>query len=228
MQHHAYTGKESGGGFRWGHWLIMGFCGLACGAMLILIGLAFIIPRVLDSAIETYTDDKPATISLVTLSEGEREALENRVDEFTRSIDAGEWAPPLRLSETEINGLLREELDDFDGAVKFRFRDNQVIGDLSVPLHTDFKLGPWERTLGDRFLNGQATFDLSIESGELELSLSKFEVSGKEIPDWILSQIQNRLDRAGWLNDEDVQEIVDKIDSLEVRNKEVILRSAKN
>ena len=56
-----------------------------------------------------------------------------------------------------------------------------MIGDLSIPLHTDFKLGPWERTLGDRYLNGQATFDLSIEAGELKLSLIKFEVSGKEI-----------------------------------------------
>jgi hypothetical protein len=226
MPNYKYIGKEKGGGFRWAHWLLVGGCGLACGTMLILISLAFIVPRVLDSMIETYTEDEPAAIALVTLSDDELEELENRIDEFTATVDEGEWARPLRLSETDINGLFRSEVDDFAGAVHFKFRENQVIGDLSIHLDTDIKLGPWEKTLAGRFLNGQATFDLSIVDGELELSLAKFIVSGEEIPDWIVRQIQNQIDREGWLDNKDIEEITQKIDTLEVKNKEIVLHSS--
>ena len=228
MNSYKNIGKESSGGFRWGHWLLVGGCGLVCGTMLILIGLAFVVPRVLDSMIETYTDEQAVAISLVPLSDDELETLENRIDEFTARVDEGEWTRPLKLSENDINGLVQKEMDDFGGAIKFRFRDNQVIGNLSIPLDADFKLGPWERTLAGRHLNGQAAFDLSIEKGVLELNLVEFEVSGKKLPGWILSQVQDRIDKERWLDDEDIQEFTRKIDSLEVRNKEIVLRAAGN
>jgi len=227
MDNLKYIGKGKSDGIRWGHWLLIGGCAAACGSMVILIGLAFLVPRMLDSVIETYTDARPVPIRVVTLEDYELEELETRIDVFRASMEEGEPGAPLKLSEREINGLFQAEVDDFEGDVEFKFRNDQVIGNLSIPLDRDFKLGPWEKTLSGRYLNGEATFDLSIEQGQVDLTLAKFVVSGKELPDWVLAQVQERVDKQGWLDNENLKEFTRDIERLDIRSGEIVLRAAK-
>lgn len=204
--------------------LIVVFC-IAAFMMLVLIGLAVMVPRGLNNAVDRYTSTEPSIIAVERMSEEEWEVLEDRVDAFADAMDADEPAAPLILTEAEINALLLDavgdDLEDF--ALRVQLEENRFIADLSIPLQSEFEMGPWSRDLNGRYLNGQAVYDLRFADGELEARLISFTVNEKQIPQWIMSIVQDEFDADDVLRDPEMQEVLEKVESFIVEDDRVIL-----
>lgn len=210
------------------HWgkiiLIVMFC-IAAFMMILLIGLALMVPRGLNSAVDRYTSTEASIIQSDPMPEEEWEVLEDRVDAFADAIDDEEPANVLVLTEAELNALLIDVVDEDsdDLALRVQLEEDRVIVDVSIPLDTEFSLGPWSRDLRGRYLNGQAAYDVRFADGELEATLASFSVNGRNIPSWILAGIQEELDADALLQDPDVADILAELESVIIEDGEVTL-----
>jgi hypothetical protein len=217
-------GKEESERPPWGSFLLLGFFALSSFAMVALIVASFLVPRVIDSTIETYTDTQPRQIASAQGTPEQVDAIESRIDKFTDTVEKSGWAEPLVVSETDLNMLLHDD-GDFDGAFNLTLLDGQVKGDISLPLDMDLDLGPWERSLRGRYINGSATFDVNVRDQKLNLELVDFEVDGKHLPDWLLGRIGEQIRREGVLDTKDINEFIQKVGRLDVRQGEIVVRA---
>lgn len=195
--------------------LLFAFAG-AAGAMLLIIGFSFVFSWFIDRTVENYTDTEPAVASMPVASPEEVEEIEQRVDRYDEALEAGDAEEPLVLTEREVNVLLADAIQDEEGAaVDVRLLPGQVQAQVSLRLTQTLPLGPWSRDLSGRYLNGMATFDAAVRNGALDLHLAAFEVKGRQLPERILAILRDEIDKSGALDDEEVQEFLDKVDSVE-------------
>jgi len=208
----------------WGTKLLLAGFAVGALAMLALIGLSFIVPRIIDNAIETYTDAAPATATLPDTTTEERDAIQERVDAYDRALDAHEAREPLVLSEREVNALLADSLkDNDDAAVGVELLPGQVRAQVSLRLTQNLPLGPWTRDLSGRYLNGVATFDAGVRDGKLDLNLAAFDVKGRALPERVLQILRNEITKAGVLDDESVQEFLNKVGSVDFQSGQLTI-----
>jgi hypothetical protein len=215
-------------GMGWGTKLVL--IGFAVGAvmMLILIALSFIVPRVIDGAIETYTDAAPSVPALPETTAEERDAIQARVDDFADELDAGTARESFVLTEHDVNALLAESLEDKeDVVVGVELLPGQVRAQLSLRLTQALPLGPWTRDLTGRYLNGIATFNAAVRNGALDLHLAAFEVKGRPLPERVLSILRDEIAKSGVLDDEGVQEFIDKVGSVNFQSGQVTITPPK-
>jgi hypothetical protein len=203
--------------------ILLGAFGVAACAMLGLIALAFIVPRLIDRAVEAYTDDEPLPIRGEPLPEFEREALDVRVEEFGDALDAGERVEPLILTERELNAVLAEEMNEEDGSIQLELFPGQVRAHMSLPIDAELPLGPWARDLRGRYLNGTAAVDLRLVNGELDFTIREFDVKGRKLPGYALDALQSELERSGVFEDEDVAEYLKRVSDLRIEMGRIVL-----
>lgn len=197
---------------------LLGCFGIAAFCMIVLIALAFMVPKALDGAVEKYTDSTPTLAPTPALAEAEGEELKDRVEEFGEALEEGVRTEPLVLAEDEINYLLQEVASEegFDGGFHVDLKPNQVSAQISVLMDRDLEIGPWSRNLRGRYVNGKAVFDVRLRDGELDLELTSFAVKDREVPGWMLGIVQDMVDESGVLESKDVREITDKLEGLEI------------
>ncbi len=223
--------KDTDTGRSAGKWVSVGLLGcfsVAALAMVVLIALSFLVPRAVNRTIEAYTDTQPEIFEAPEMDTSESEALHDRLDRFEESLDEGTKTESLSLSEDELNFLLSElaEEEDVGGSFHVDLRDGQVAVHMSVPLEQEISIGPWERSLYGRYLNGVATFDVGIEDGDLDLDLVSFDVKGRSMPGWALNLVRDFIEESGVLESDDVLEVTRKLDRLEIQGDRVLLRAA--
>ncbi len=214
-----------------GKWATVGLLGcfsMAAVAMLVLIALSFLVPRAVNRAVEAYTDTLPQIFEETEMDTVESEALHDRLDRFEESLDEGRKAEPLALSEDELNFLLSELADEEDvgGSFHVDLRGGRVAVRVSLPLEQDISFGPWAQSLRGRYLNGEATFDVGIEDGDLDLDLVSFEVKERSMPGWALELVRDFIDESGVLQSDEVLEVTRKLERLDVQEDRVVLRAA--
>ncbi|PCJ61985.1 MAG: hypothetical protein COA73_07045 [Candidatus Hydrogenedentota bacterium] len=217
-------GKEKTDRPPWGSFLLLGFFAFSSFAMVMLIIASFLVPRVIDSTIESYTDAQPRQITTTQGTPQQVDEIETRIEAFADTVEESGWAEPLVVSEADLNMLLHDG-GDFDGAFNLTLLDGQVKGDISLPLDMDLDLGLWDRSLRGRYINGSATFDVNVRDQSLNLELVDFEVDGKHLPNWMLNQIGDQIRRKGILDTEDINKFLEKVGRLDVRQGEIIIRA---
>jgi len=198
--------------------ILLGCFGVAAFCMVVLIGAAFMVPRMIDGAIENYTDTEPQLPPPPEIAEEEGEDLLEQVESFAEALEEGEPTEPLVLDEEELNYLLQEAAkeEDFGGGVYVELHEDQVSAMLSVPIDEDVDLGPWSRDLRGRYINGRAMLDVDVSDGKLEVNLDSFSIKGREVPGWLLDMVQDLIDDSGVLRSEDVRKITEKLESLDI------------
>jgi hypothetical protein len=202
---------------------LIGIFIVAAMAMIGLIGLAFLVPYLIDRGVEAYTDAAPVAMDAVPLPPEEREAIDARVEEFREAIDEGEYTRPLVLTEEEINGVLAEEVDKQDGQVQLAFLPGEVKAYVSLPIKRELPLGPWSRDLTGRYLNGVATVALGIVDGKLDFSIREFDVKGRKLPAYALDAIEGQVEQSGALDDEEVRSYIERTAELRVEQGRIVL-----
>ena len=133
--------------------------------------------------IATYTSDTPMEIQTVEYNEEDMAALQARVDAFREALDNGETPKEdLILTAADINALIAQN-EDLRGRVYVNIENDQVEGDVSIPLD---KIPMCK----GRYLNGSARFGVSLEDGVLIVTAEEVEVNGNPVPEQIMSEMR--------------------------------------
>ena len=236
MEDFTHVGKPNTTKRDWSSYLIFGIFLFLIGMTLALVMISLVVPKVINSTVEAYTDVAPLVMPApdVEYTEEFKEEVEERIDTFKQALlredlvtvenDDTVVAPvsELVLSEDELNSLLFDD-ESLRDSVYLAFKDGQLRTHLSIPLESDVSLGPWNATMNGRYINGVAVMDVGFDTNGLKVSLVEFKVKGNPVPEWVLSLLQTEIEKEGFLKSDDVQEIMAELENVQILGNELIL-----
>ena len=195
---------------------------LTCIVLLLLFCLlAFFAVRFVKNQVNQYTDAQPTPMPVVEMADPEFKELETRVKTFGEAMDQGKPVEPLVLSELEINALLVKsgKAGELANYVHVSLEGDQVKGQVSIPL------AKLSRFAKDRYLNGEATFNVSLENGVLIVTAREVRVKGKPLPESFMGAIrQENLAKEAY-KDAKNAEALRTVESLKVQDGRVIIKA---
>ena len=176
--------------------------------------------RVLET-IEVDESDKEASAdeSVSQAEPPKNESAAKAADSQQASRDTGDIRPEpqqLILSAADLNALIARQ-PRLRNKLFVKIEDSVITGELSLPLD-DFVPG------GEgRFFNGSGTFDVSLEDGNLIVQLTDALVSGRPLPQVVMSGIRKQNLAVDLNRDARVSRVIHRFDRIEVEGDRVIL-----
>jgi len=134
-------------------------------------------------------------------------------------VEQEKSAGPLVLTEKEINALIVKSANakDLADKVHVSLNGDEITGQVSFPLS---QLGWLGR---GRYLNGEATFKVSLDNGVLIVTAKEIKVKGKPLPEKFMSQLrQENLAKDAYKNPKNA-EAIRKLDRIEVKDSRVVI-----
>ena len=199
------------------------FYGCLTGLVLLLIAglMAFFAVRFVRGRIADYTDAAPMRLPKVEMADAEFKQLEARVKSFGDAMDQNKPTEPLVLTERDLNALLAQSVNTKELADKFyvSLDGDQVKGQVSIPLPS---LGWFGK---GRYLNGDATFNVSLENGVLVATVREVRVKGRPLPDSVLGAWRQENLAKEVYKDQKNAEAIRKFESLQVRDGQVVIKA---
>jgi len=188
---------------------------------LITLLLAVLAVRAVKNKVYAYTEGQPMQLPKVEMSDPEFQSLKQRVAAFGDAMEQGKPVEPLILTERDINALLlkaatTKELAD---KVYVSINGNQVKGQVSIPLSGLGWLGK------GRYLNGEATFNVSLENGVLLVTAEEVKVKGKPLPEAFMKRLRQENLAKDAYKDAENAEAIRKLDSIEVEDSRAIIKA---
>jgi hypothetical protein len=156
------------------------------------------------------------------LPAAELKSLQDRVAAFGEALESQKSSQELVLSATDINALIAQD-PNFKEAKDKLFviiDDDRIKGKVSWPLQD---IGPLK--LQGRYLNGEATFKVSLQDGVLGVFLDGMVVKGKPLPPALLSHFKVTNLAEGAQRDPQAAAKLQKFDSIKIENGKVILKN---
>jgi hypothetical protein len=189
---------------------------IAAAVMAILVGVGFFfLYRFAKQTVAQYTDTAPMALPAPTLPEAEVQALKDRVEAFKKAVDNQEEAT-LTLTGPELNALINSD-PDMKGRAALDIEGDQLKGQVSIPF-------PFPG-LGRRYLNGKASLKASLDGGVLIVTLQDLEVKGKPLPPEAMAQLRAENLAQDAYKDPKQAEVLRKIESIEVKDGKITIRS---
>ena len=228
MEDFSHFGKPKPPKRNWWTIFIFSLFTFLIGMTLIMVGASVVVPKVINSTVESYTDAEPTPMPEVEYTE---EFIEEPPDSFVKALteeparEPGAIVKPveeLTLDADELNALLYAD-DSLRDTVRLSFNDGRLRTQLSIPLDSDVSIGPWRASMQGRFINGVAEMDVALGATGLEVKLASFEVGGRTVPDWLLDRLQAEIDKEGYLESEDVQKIMGQLKGVEIIGDQLVL-----
>lgn len=194
------------------------YAGIALLGLFVLAGVLVIAAFVYwNSLIRTYTETQPKPLPQIDASVEAQDRLQAKWIAFQKALQTEARVPPLELTSDELNVFIA-------GIPQLKDRIHVRVG--PTQLESQFSIGFDQPQLGrlrGRYLNGSATYAVSLQSGVLDLRVASVEANGKPIPRWIFKQLRkHNLMRDLQQNPEAVQ-LLQKVKSLKLREGAVIL-----
>jgi hypothetical protein len=202
-----------------------GCLSLAIIALIGLVGtwmLARFAVKKASAMVQQYTSKTSAPIEKVTISQSDLKSLQGRVNSFNQTLNGEKGSRELVLSADEINALIQNdpEYKAVKGKLFVMLDGDQIRGKVSMPLD-DF--GPF-KLKGD-YLNGTATLTAALENGVLDVRLKDIQVGDNPLPAPILAELRKMNFAQDFQKDPDVKKSMDKLESIQVKDSKLILRS---
>lgn len=179
----------------------------------------YLVVQWVSGLIEQYTGDEPLELPVADIPPADLDELQNRWERFKREVEENEAVEPLELTAEEINALIQNdpEWDDLKGRLYVEIDErDRVRGQVSIPLG-DFEF----EQLDGRFLNGSATFEVSMESGVLVVTLTSVEVKGEPLPEAVLEGFLDKNLAGDLYDDAETAKLLRRFDKVEVKNGKV-------
>jgi hypothetical protein len=198
------------------------------GILIVLVMFLFVLAGALIALhaakrmLNEFTETKPMPLPVVELPPSDMAKLKDRIGAFQNAARDSLPAPPLSLTADELNALLATEphLESFRGRLHVTIDGDHLGGLVSLPLEQAglpmFK---------GRFLNGTATFILTLQNGTLWLSVGNFVVKGKPLPAGYLDKIRAQNLAAGVNNDQRALHALGFLQSIRVTDGKVVLEA---
>ena len=202
------------------------FYGCITGLVLLLVfaigGLVAIhyARKALTGMVNEYTDTQPVTLPTVQMSPAETDKLKQRWATFEEAVRAQRPTPPLALTADEINALIASGPDkqSLKGKLYVSFEGDRVKGDLSLPLQD---LG-WKMFKG-RYLNGNATFNVSVRNGILFVAPQTIAVKGKPVPELYMQRFRNQNFAEAFANQTNAAAVLQGLQDIQVKDGKLIV-----
>lgn len=174
------------------------------------------------SFIIAHTDAAPTPLPPAPeMTDVEYAALEKKVDAFRE----GTGDSALALRAADINALLARRSSPGDRVgdmLRVAIEGDKLRGDVSLPL--DKSPLPLPR---GRFLNGSASFFVSMKNGVLIVTADAVSLRGRPLPPALLARLRSEnLARDAYRNPKSA-EALRRIDSIEIKDDVVVITPRK-
>ncbi len=171
--------------------------------------------------VEEYTTLEPYPISqLYTPGEDDQRVLD-RLNNFTKALNEGNYTEPLVLTSDDINILISQhpDLKFLAEKVYVDVVEDKIEGLVSLPLSEFFCRGPMSK----RYLNGSAVFSFGLMSGRLHVYIDYFDVNGKTIPEPLMESLRKKNLLEDFNTNEGFTSVVNKLKFINVEDSKVHL-----
>jgi len=203
--------------------LFYGCLTLAILSLAVLVGGGlglYLLYQKAEAFVNEYSSTDPVTLPEVGYTQDDLGAFEARLEGFAQGLGTDAPAVPLVLKGEDLNMLLAldPELKVFADGLRVSVEGDEIQGRMSMKLGD---LGaPFFR---ERYLNGEASFKVSLENGRLTVSPSQIVVNGRPMPDQYLEGTRSQNFAESFNQDPDVQSTFEKLDTITVTNDTVIV-----
>ncbi len=167
------------------------------------------------------TEEQPLEFTAVDVSEEAIASVKEKIETFSERVKSGSETATLTLTDEEINTLLYsdEQFRNSGIQVEIDFTGDKATGQVSLPLGIFFG-GSF---LQGRYLNGEATFNISGENGVVVVTVDSFKVRGEPLPEVIMQQIRSENLAKGMYENPESIAFVKRIKHLEVKNGKLFI-----
>lgn len=187
--------------------------GIVC---LVAILVAFLLGvHMFKKVLNQYTDTKPAALPALTMPAAQVEAVQRRVNAFQEALSTGAAVPPLELSSDDLNAIIGAGADfqALKDKVYLRVEGDKLNAQVSVPMA---QIGlPMFR---GRYLNGQATFAITILDGRLIVSPSAISVKDKALPEVYMQKLRSENLAAAVNQNSNASVVLSHLEKIEVKD----------
>ena len=178
------------------------------------LGLFFLYQKA-EALVEKYASTEPMDLPKVQYTQMEEEQFEERLKIFADGLEQGKPTVPLVLKGDDLNMLLASspDLKVFADGVRLKVEGEEIKGKMSLKLGD---LGaPFFR---DRYLNGEASFKVTLADGKLTVTPTAIQVGDKSIPEQDLSKLRELNLAEGVDRNPEVMKTLNKLEAIEVTN----------
>ncbi len=181
----------------------------------LLLGLHYVKKMVLH-----YTENKPMELPTLQMSQAEMAQVKERLDSFQQAVREHHPTKPLTLTADDINALIASggEQQGFKGKVYVSLDGDQLKGAVSVPLQ-DVGLNMFK----GRYLNGNATFNLSFREGRLSVTPQTIQVKGEPLPEIYLREIRKQNLAFAFTNDPATAAVLKGLEEIQVKEGKLVV-----
>jgi hypothetical protein len=190
--------------------------------LLLLAGLlVFLGVRFVRNQINSYTEAQPLKMPKVEMADAEFQLLQQRLKSFADALEPGKTLEPLVLSERDLNALiaLSANTKALADKVHVSLNGNEVKGMVSIPLSVLGWLGK------GRYLNGDATFKVSLENGVLVVTAQEIRVKGRPLPETVMGPLRRENLAKEASQDPKNAEAIRKFESIQVEDSQVTIKA---
>jgi len=188
---------------------------------LVAILLAFLLGlHELKKMLAQYTGATPMALPTVQMSPEQIDQVQRRIDSFKDAVRSGRTTPPLELNADEINALIAADpnLRSVKGKLYVTIQDSHLKGQISLPLA---QLGlPMFK---GRYLNGTASFLITLQNGNLRVTPDAVLVKGKLLP-WIYMNKLRSQNLAAKVNEDPRASVaLNRLQRIQVKDGKLVL-----
>ncbi len=207
--------------------MVVVFCVLAIVGV---FGAFYAVSTVSKVLVEEMTDSEPVPLPEMDYTEEEVAKVRLRVDDFVGALDGAVDMDVLVLSGEDINALLRSEpaFAAFADSMYVRIEDGEVRGELSLPLDLvakELHLPDWMGVQG-RYLNGAASFTVSLDEGRLLVYIESMTLKGGELPAEALAPLRNQNLAQDFTRNPETREVIEKLSKITIENDKLYVHLA--
>jgi hypothetical protein len=207
------TPKRRRGCFFYGCITSLVLLALLLGAL--LLGLHYV-----RKMVNQFTDTQPMALPTVQMSQADIDKVKQRWEAFQTAVREQRPTKPLVLTADDINALIASGPDrqPLKGKLYVGLEGNQLKGEVSLPLQ-DLGL----RMFKGRYLNGSATFNLSLHNGVLFVTAQTITVKGKPLPEVYMQGIRKENLAAGVVNEPKAVAVLQGLQDIAVKDGKLVV-----
>lgn len=194
---------------------------LGAGVILLLLILgAYLGLRYAKKLVIEYTDERPALLPQVQMSQADLQRVQRRVDNFRENLREEKNTTPLTLTANEVNILIATDPDlaPLRDKIFVTFNAAQLEAQISVPLD---ELGLPK--LRGRYLNATGKFAVIFRDGVLRVFPQSLEVKGKPLPEVYMKRLRkyNLVDRLN--SDPRATAALEALEEIQIKDGNLVL-----
>jgi len=189
------------------------------------IGLFFGTRYAIKGVVTKFTSEQPTAIPQTSYTEAELKALGSNLAGRLSPVGDPADSAPIAITSRELNMLmgLNPTTDRLRERFHFEIEGDRVKGQVSIPLREfDVKL------FKDRYLNGEATFKLTVANGQIDCRFDTLVINGAELPETVRASLSTQNLALKLNQSKEAVAILEKIAYVEVKDGKILahLRTA--